>query len=154
MRCNAIAIRVNVWCSWHELYTGPKQWILNSHTTCYYCVSFCSQMLISIILIHQEHWKSTLLFHTAAHHTNAHIVHRYFILVLGIMKESMHNHSWLVLCPRKFSGTVILHLAMSPKFRDRVDGRLCPRKFSGTVILHLAMSPKFGTVEGWICPEK
>ena len=55
---------------------------------------------------------------------------------------------------RKFSGTVILHLAMSLKFGDRVDGRLCPRWFSGTVYLHLAMFPKFRTVEGWICPEK
>ena len=44
--------------------------------------------------------------------------------------------------------------AMSPKFGDRVDGWLCPRKFSGTISLHLAMSPKFGTVEGSICPEK
>ena len=60
----------------------------------------------------------------------------------------------LVLCPRKFSVTVILHLAMSPKFGDRVDCRLCPQKFSWTVILHLAMSPKFWTVEAWICPEK
>jgi len=45
--------------------------------------------------------------------------------------DSRKNLLRLVLYPRKFSGTVILHLAMSPKFGDRVDGRLMSPKISG-----------------------
>ena len=56
-----------------------------------------------------------------------------------------HFFNWLVLCPRKKSGTVSLHFGYVPEFRGPYSSRLCPPKNSGmwTVIQRFDYVPEF-----------